>query len=463
MTQFRNIETNELEYKPLKDLILFQTSYLNDNFINKYTFITIEQEKYITTCEDCGEIINLNDDTYYTTKDNTLICESCYDNYHTCADCGSIIYCDDSIYIEDEDVTVCEDCAANNYYRCDRCGEYFSRSGVYRDDYDTVICDHCYDRFNYYRCDNCGAIIQESDTFFTDNDGVFCESCYEEEKTNSLIYKYGYHPDLVFHRLENEENELLFYGFELEVDVDTDTAEKFLSYFEEDEIYLSYDSTVDGYEIVSHPMTWGYLNSTFKNRLEQGLNYLKSVGAKGHNYGGMHIHISRQGINNIQFNRLHQLLYRNYNTYSYNVIKTISQRQSSNIHWCDWNIQKNTNKKTTVQAFKYKLDTKDYNSNKYTAINLQHNNTIEFRIFNSNLRIERVFKNLEFIKSLLDYTKDSKKTQFKYYFNWLKQINNLNTYHNLSSFLIEKGLIKLIKNNIILHSETKEKGVLLCA
>ena len=48
----------------------------------------------------------------------------------------------------------------------------------------------------------------------------------------------------------------------------------------------------------------------------------------------------------------------------------------------------------------------DESSDRYTALNRdRRTKTYEFRIFNSNLRIERVMKNLECVFALLDYTK----------------------------------------------------------
>ncbi len=84
-------------------------------------------------------------------------------------------------------------------------------------------------------------------------------------------------------------------------------------------------------------------------------------------------------------------------------------------------------------------------SGRYTAMNIAScNKTVEFRIFNSSTRIERILKNYEVIFSLIDFTNtDSLPTHM----NYLKYIaKNQNKYKYLYEFCVEKELIKVEDN-----------------
>lgn len=76
-------------------------------------------------CEDCGEVVHV-DDSYYITSTGEHVCESCYnDNYITCEDCGDVVHVDNSHYISSTCEHVCEDCYSDNYFTCDVCGEVY--------------------------------------------------------------------------------------------------------------------------------------------------------------------------------------------------------------------------------------------------------------------------------------------------------------------------------------------------
>ena len=73
-------------------------------------------------CEDCGELVEV--DNTYTTHDNRIICENCYEgnDYFTCERCGKIVEDCQIIHIKDTEEYVCDDCAGENYYQCMECG-----------------------------------------------------------------------------------------------------------------------------------------------------------------------------------------------------------------------------------------------------------------------------------------------------------------------------------------------------
>mgnify|MGYP006399291737 CR=1 FL=1 len=104
---------------------------------------------------------------------------------------------------------------------------------------------------------------------------------------------------------------------------------------------------------------------------------------------------------------------------------------------------------------------------KYRCINLVNTNTLEIRIFQSNLKENSFFRNLEFVDSVNHFIKKTslKKLDFKDYLAWLikdtkKSYFNLyeflqkNFYFELSKSFEPKGFKNLLS---IIESEKKRK------
>ena len=141
-------------------------------------------EENITTCYDCGEEINMNEDEYRETRDGDIICMDCYENdYFTCDDCGDIFHNDDATYTHNGRV-VCQNCLDNYYSYCDGCNEYYDEDNVsYCEEEDAYLCDNCQSRVLRDREENNGYYIHG----YHDRD-IPITYLYEEEdlENNSL-------------------------------------------------------------------------------------------------------------------------------------------------------------------------------------------------------------------------------------------------------------------------------------
>lgn len=454
MTQFLNIETNEVEYAPITELVILQ-KYLYkihrhiDTFINSIIFITKEQANYIVLCDDCNEIINTNTDDYYTTSDNRIICESCYCNdYFTCDECGDIHHYNDLVVVNsntDNTMYVCRDCIETNnrYYICDDCGQAFTALYINYDDCGSTICNSC--MTDYCRCSMCGRLIPYNDSYSNDDINNYCYDCYQEVIENTCIHSYGYTPALVYRQVITDIAQPTYYGLEIEVAGNKTKAKDFLDIFPDNHVYLTYDSSVDGFEITTHPMTYDYLHTIFKAPLQKAMDYLRHNNFKGYNEGGVHIHISKTNITSVQYALLHVLIYNNRDSQQANQLLTITQRLDSNLkYYADPYTSLNK-----LELFNEALLL--HKGEKYTAINNLHPNTYEFRIFNSNLRIDRIFKNIEFVQALLDFTSQYNNVTSEQVREHLNEITldnvfdfveKSNKYPNLLNFLYEKDLLK---------------------
>ena len=198
---------------------------------------------------------------------------------------------------------------------------------------------------------------------------------------------------------------------------------------------VKHDSTVD-LEYVSMPMTlraWragleltDYLFQSFKVASEWSKAFYGPCGG--------HIHLDKDVFNNTY--QYYAFLSMHYDNPKF--IAAIAQRPiDSNSQWCY--LQKPNE---FAKYAKHKL-----RSPNRGAVNVSHS-TIELRYFRSNLKVDRLLKNLEFAQSLFHYTsqltyQDIARDQahnLKYYLLWVKAYRN--TYSNLFKYLVERKWIK---------------------
>jgi len=202
---------------------------------------------------------------------------------------------------------------------------------------------------------------------------------------------------------------------------------------------VKHDSTVD-LEYVSMPMTlraWragleltDYLFQSFKVASEWSKAFYGPCGG--------HIHLDKDVFNNTY--QYYAFLSMHYDNPKF--IAAIAQRPiDRDSQWCY--LQKPNE---FAKYAKHKLQ-----SPSRGAVNVS-NSTIELRYFRSNLKVDRLLKNLEFAQSLFHYTSQltyqdiarDKAHNLKYYLLWVKAYRN--TYSNLFKYLVERKWIKYTNN-----------------
>lgn len=399
---------------------------INDNYIK---------------CGDCGEYHKKNE-MYYIEDTQEYVCENCFENngYFQCEDCRNFYSGDECIWIEDKQISVCEDCAERNYYRCDNCGYWFESVAAWG--CDVTICSECWDSGEWMFCNACGRIIRTDEGYWGDDDCFYCDHCIDYH-LNGVIKNYHSFNDWDFRTEYNETTNskpTYFYGFEIEVEGDTDCAERTNELLDGKAVLMK-DGSVEGFEIVTDPMTENYYYNSFLPILENTMDYLKENNFTGHNAGGIHIHVTKEACKN--WEGIKTLL--NFNNIELWVMLT--QRKKDKLQ--EW---------ARLYGDQFNGD-----DTRYQALNNDgRTNTFEFRIFNSNLRVERITKNFEIVLSLIDFANNNiinNYTDIKRYIKFVK--DNKNKYETLYNFMIEK---KIIKENILKELQKQLKGVLqLCA
>ena len=393
-----------------------------------------DPDNYVV-CDDCGELVDKN--MSYTTHDGMIICDKCYDrnDYFTCERCGEVFEGCHVVYIEDTGECVCDDCAENYYYQCMDCGRWFSSNKIYTDSLNNALCDNCYSN-SYFTCAGCGEFVCTDECYWDEDMGVaYCAYCYETEIRDKFINGYHSNNDWFIHYTEDEINDYmsskLTLGLEIEVAGDTKFAEGFMKRVDNDLIHLEKDASVEGFEIITQPMTRKYATEVFQSKISEGFKYLKENDFKGHNEGGIHIHVANYGDTRLTVYRLKRLLYNLDSKQQSLFLKLTQRRKDALIRWADNQV-----------PFNMSIEYACLQDHRYEALNLDdRTGTLEFRIFNSNLRVERISKNIEMVCSLLDYINSNRWNSSSDLYDWMRFVYDNNVlYPNLYLFMEEKQL-----------------------
>lgn len=371
---------------------------------------------------------------------------------YMCTECGKYYASDDNIIVtKDSGEVFCKECADGVCYQCIDCDDWFSNINNAITDCDfTTLCQDCAE--NYHECSCCGCFVHNNDVEFNYMQEPLCPICYREYMSYCPIKPYHSYIDYSNLITEGQKeipyNDLKLFGFEIEVECDKDLAERTLEllngYAE-----LQEDSSVNGFEIITMPMTKEFFYETFVNNLKNALDYLKDNGALAHNKGGIHIHFS-------------------YN----NISKTLNSSNLFNLIHCNTEAVETQNKCEIIRqlAQRKKSDllrwASPYGTDRYSAVRYDsRTETYEMRIFNSNLRIERVIKNFEVLLSMIEYSETFGKDRMKmdYYLKWILQTKD--KYECLKCFIKEKQIDRLINkiDDNWLSIFSREREVELCA
>ena len=310
-----------------------------------------------------------------------------------CANCGAEHPIEDMFEVEGD--WLCEDCADRLTVICDHCAERVYEENAVEDDTHT-LCDHCFDEY-YVRCEDCNRIIHRDRAYWDNDDNAYCASCWDEHC--EVIHEYSYTPDLVFHG-----KGLRHFGVELEIDdggTVNSNAQKLLDIANAnaENLYIKTDGSLDeGLELVTHPMTLDYhLNEM---PWAEVLRKAQSMGYLSHAAGtcGLHVHISRLAFGctyEQQEAAIARLLYFVEKFWA-ELLRFSRRTQSQMNRW--------------AARYGYKehpadiLDhaKKGYGGGRYSCVNLQNYNTIEFRIFRGTLKYNTFIATLQMVNHICD-------------------------------------------------------------
>ena len=316
--------------------------------------------------------------------------EKATEDYFICANCDDIHHMDDCTIVYGGDA-VCEDCIDSDYVYSELMNEYIHRDDAfyYADDqtyYDNPVHECCRDRFGWQSDVSGNWYSDDTEPLVTADDYRYAEgeeddlywNQYEEEYYYSrgnmpegLIRGYHKRPTLKFFGEGPK-----YFGLELECDgSDADGSEDdvraiFKNHM--DRFYFNSDGSLShGFEAITHPMSpsemlkidWEQITNEMENRYYDN----------DRDTAGIHIHVSRNffhGEKNI--GRLVRMFSENYR----DMIRFAHRPENKAVDWA---------RRVQGTARQYAVDWYENarNAGRYTAVNLQNDETVEIRLFHS--------------------------------------------------------------------------------
>lgn len=309
-----------------------------------------------------------------------------------CSCCDGEFPIEEVMYVGEE--PICGDCYDENTVVCSHCGDaIWSDSNAGNDS--ISLCQRCYDN-HYVTCEHCGCIISNDDACYDDDDDYsYCQSCYNRYGIGT-IHEYSYKPYPIFYGTGPQ-----YFGVELEIDgagKDGANAHEILTVANQadEHIYIKSDSSLnDGMEIVTHPCSLDYhiKHLPWRDIVQKALE----LSYKSHKTStcGLHIHVSRNAFSDdyqVQEDCIGRILF--FMERHWEELLKFSRRTESQLNrWaCRYGF-KNTPKDILDHA------KKGY-SGRYTCLNLNNSDTIEFRIFRGTLKYNTLIATLQLVNEI---------------------------------------------------------------
>lgn len=297
---------------------------------------------------------------------------------------------------------LCSRCMENETAICSVCGEQIWTSDNQGSD-DFPLCLQCYDRY-YTVCDQCGTLLRQEAVRYAcddeDEEHPLCDACCARAERANAIHDYYYKPEPTFFGTGPR-----FFGVELEVDEAGESnrnARELLDIANTgslQRLYCKHDgSLTDGFELVSHPMSLAYHREEMP--WERILRRAAEMGYTSHqaNTCGLHIHVSRAAFGATEAEQdavIARILY--FFEKNWEELLKFSRRTQRQLnHW--------------AARYGYQEQPRDIlehakkgcHAGRYTCVNLENRETIEFRIFRGTLKYSTFLATLQMVDRICD-------------------------------------------------------------
>ena len=308
-------------------------------------------------------------------------------------------------------------------------------------------------------CLRCGKEILYTQLYCFDGGNGYCLECYVGAGGGRLIIDHSYKPTPIFCHMSTEKEtkreKLLYLGIELEVENRAVNLGDYAYDIQKNNgIYIKHDGSLErGFEIVSHPQTAKYHQKVFNwyNLLEQ----LRKDRFTSYDNGrcGLHIHVNKNFFNNKDdMLKIVLFFYK-----CFNRLKRFSKRRDMNYckKWKQPLVEQ-------VEAEKGSVCLSRNNDDRYSCINFQNHDTVEFRIYKGTLNYDRFLASILFTDAVCNFIKDyslvfftNKKHKVSYLWNeFLRYIKVSDRYHFLERYFVKHNLDN---NQTALTSELPSK------
>lgn len=366
-------------------------------------------------CYDCG---NWYHEANMYEIDGELYCEKCKDNgldngdIVYCQDCDELMRSDDAYYLDYYDKYVCRDCIDNNYCYCEEVDDYRT------DDDCTYINNDSFNGYyandwledNAYYCDRCYEWV---DSDHWDDDMECCTDCSIGDLEGLRLIG-GWHEHKGEYVIPPNHNDLI--GHEIEVDREEEDNKALsdmvleLHRFDPTLIFEHDGSLDNGVEIITQPKTFDTANSDYYAHI---LEICKRYGFTAHESGhcGLHMHINRGyfGDDVVDQNRaIAKLFY--FVEQHWSAFAGVSKRED--FRYCKRNKQdvylpmwktEIEGRAVTRDAATYMV--RNWNGDRYQAINLNNTNTVEIRLMRGTLNVDSFYALTDLVLNMIRFCK----------------------------------------------------------
>lgn len=301
---------------------------------------------------------------------------------------------------------------AEEVHECENCANY-TTNVHWSEQRERELCDVCFNE--PWECGECGYEIEEG----------YDHECHREP--NSVIYNYSYKPSAQFFG-----NDDYYFGLELEVENIHDWGCENGAQLVQDElgsrVYCKSDGSLsDGFEIVTHPHSF----EAFKSINWSVLDMLRRKGFRSWDTStcGLHVHISRTAFRkNGKRDEAHELRFQKLIYDNGMHVRAIAGRSSAYARFND--------KGKLVPKVKY-----GQSEDRYEAINVQNDHTLEVRVFRGSLKPQRVLSAVEFLHSAIEYTRNMKVNPKDNQLSWIRfmayVLDNKEKYQNFAQIALK--------------------------
>jgi hypothetical protein len=229
-------------------------------------------------------------------------------------------------------------------WRCADCG-HDPNSGIYHEKFDCPSCTESVCEDNYGACPQCGACLCSDECRYPADD--------EPDARDRGILNYSYKP---YPEWFGGEGAPYYLGAELEISADSDASAQPIYEWARDAgyadlFYCKEDGSVDGFEIVTHPMTPEFVTAFHWDQFFEMINSEYPLGrwnTEEQHQHGLHIHVSRTAFKNsvsalarfsyllnTNVDEMTAIARRGENHYTTFAQRPVSEVAMSNRDWCD--------------------------------------------------------------------------------------------------------------------------------
>lgn len=256
------------------------------------------------------------------------------------------------------------------------------------------------------KCIRCGKEVPPTKLYNFDGENGYCLDCLIGIQIGNPILEHSYRPIPTFCHLSTEKEgkrrKLLYLGIELEIEHRSqDLTQHAYSIQKEYPIYAKSDGSLQGgFELVSHPQTAKYHQKIFN--WYKLLGRLRKDKFTSYDNGrcGLHIHVNKNF-----FNQKDDILKTVLFFYKcFGKIKRFAKRRDRDCaEFCKRWKESLIN---IVKAYKGNVSIGEVNADRYSCINLQNRDTVEFRIYRGTLNYDRFLASIIFTDAICNFVKN---------------------------------------------------------